>query len=318
MRNVAIEYPERGQMAFADLGEPPPPGPGEILLRTRRSGITNGTERHALLAEHVWGVFPSRHGYQHVAEVEVVGEGVTEFRPGQRVFYGQYVGHRAWHRVKAAAPHLVFPLPEEVEDETAALFGVAGVAMRGARRCRVGAGDRVWVVGQGLIGQFTAQAARALGAHVTVTDVDTRRLALAAEVGAHRTLNAQEPGTEAALAAAGPFDRILDCSGMPGLLSQIQRDRLLAHHGVIGLIAVRSGVTFDWSMLHGAVEGSIEVSCHFSLDDLRVLLHFVRTGVIQVTPLITHQVPISQAPEIYATLRDRPGELLGVVFDWRA
>jgi threonine dehydrogenase-like Zn-dependent dehydrogenase len=68
-------------------------------------------------------------------------------------------------------------------------------------------------------------------------------------------------------------------------------------------------------MLH-ATEGSIEVSCHFSLDDLRVLLHFVRDGTIRVPPLISHRVPIDEAPRIYSLLRDAPAELLGVVFDW--
>jgi threonine dehydrogenase-like Zn-dependent dehydrogenase len=32
--------------------------------------------------------------------------------------------------------------------------------------------------------------------------------------------------------------------------------------------------------------------------------------------MVTHLLPIEQAPAIYATLRDRPAELLGVIFDW--
>ena len=63
-------------------------------------------------------------------------------------------------------------------------------------------------------------------------------------------------------------------------------------------------------------EGSIEVSCHFSLDDLKVLLHFIGQGVIWVEPLITHAVSIDEAPKIYETLRDSPADLLGVTFDW--
>lgn len=317
MHNVGIEYPARGQAGFCQLGEPPAPGPGEVLLRTRLSALTNGTERHALLAEHLWSVFPSRHGYQHVGEVAAVGPGVHDFVPGERVFFGHYVGHRAWHLVKTDAPHLCLKLPDDVDDEDAVLFGVAGVALRGARRCRVGLAQPVWVVGQGLIGQCAAQAARALGACVTVTDVDPRRLELARSLGAHRVLDARDPATPAQLQAAGPFHRILDCSGWEGLLPQVAAQRLLAPGGAIGLLAVRGQVCFPWNMLHGATEGSLEVSCHFSLDDLLVLLHFVRGGVIRTRPLITHRVPVARAPEIYATLRDHPAELLGVVFHWR-
>ncbi len=78
---------------------------------------------------------------------------------------------------------------------------------------------------------------------------------------------------------------------------------------------MRSETTFLWGMLHQS-EASIEVSCHFSLDDLRVLLHFVRQGTIRVEPVVSHIVPIVQSPAIYETLRDHPGDLLGVIFDW--
>lgn len=94
--NIGIEYPARGEAALCDLGEPERPSQGHILLRTVYSGITNGTERHALMAEHFWQHFPCRHGYQHVARVEAVGERVDSFAPGDIVFCGQYVGHRSW------------------------------------------------------------------------------------------------------------------------------------------------------------------------------------------------------------------------------
>ena len=70
MRNIGIEYPSRGEMHFVDIGNPPAPHLDEVLIETEYSGITNGTERHALLGEHVWkGYYPSRHGYQHVGTV---------------------------------------------------------------------------------------------------------------------------------------------------------------------------------------------------------------------------------------------------------
>ncbi len=317
MSALAIEYAAPGEMQFADLGEPPPLGATEVLMRTQYSGITNGTERHGMLGEYVWTQFPSRHGYQQVGEVTAVGEAVTEFAPGDRVFYGSYVGHRSWNVADVGGEHLGLKLPGELDPQPAALFGVAGVAVRAVRRCRISAGARVWVVGLGLIGQFTAQAARAAGAHVTVTDLDARRLALAAELGAHRTLDARDSATAAALREGGPYDAIMDCAGQEALLTEIHRERLLARRGVVGLIAVRSSTTFPWSLLH-PTEGSLEVSCHFRLDDLGVLLHFVRTRLLRIEPLITHRVPVAEAPTIYATLRDRPSELLGVVFDWSA
>ncbi|HNT88509.1 MAG TPA: hypothetical protein PKL84_11655, partial [Candidatus Hydrogenedentes bacterium] len=80
-------------------------------------------------------------------------------------------------------------------------------------------------------------------------------------------------------------------------------------------LAVRTETVFNWGMMH-TKEASIEVSCHFSLDDLKVLLHFIGQGVMRVGPLITHNVPIDDAIGVYELLRDKPGDLLGVVFDW--
>ena len=324
MRSLGIEYASAGVMHFVDIGQPPQPGPNEVLIETMYSGITNGTERHALLGEHGWkGAFPSRHGYQHVGVIKGLGEFVKGFRVGDWVFYGRYVGHRGWNiqDVSRSDPqandsHLVIRLPDDIDRELCALFGVAGVALRAVRRLRVKATQRVWVVGAGPIGLFAAQAARAFGAHVTVTDLIARRLSAARELGAHRVIDASDKDSQAILKEGGPYDCIIDASGTGGLLEEIRRLGLLAHGGAIGLIAVRSETTFLWSMLHGT-EASIEVSCHFGLGDLAVLIDLVRRGVIRIAPMVSRREPIQRAPEIYATLRDRPSELLGVVFDWR-
>lgn len=318
-RNVAIEYPAAREVAFVDIGEPPEPGPGELLLRTTHSGITNGTERHALLGEHIWaGMYPSRHGYQQVCVLEAIGPGVAGFAAGEWVFLGQYVGHRAWNLVNVtsdAGHHLCIKLPKARDYSQFALLGVAGVAMRCVRRVRVGPGDTVWVVGLGPIGQFAAQAARAAGARVTVSDPEHKRLEVARQLGAHNAINPGRAVVTDEIRAGGPYSHIIDCSGIPSLLHEVWDARVLAHKGVVALLAVRSETRFPWPMLHGT-EASIEVSCHFTLDDLRVLLQLMELGTVKLEPVIWHRMPIAEALEAYRTLRDSPGELLGVVFDW--
>jgi 2-desacetyl-2-hydroxyethyl bacteriochlorophyllide A dehydrogenase len=334
MRSTGIEYPARGEMAFVDLGSPPDPKDTEILIRTCFSGITNGTERHALMAEHLWGQFPSRHGYQHVGVVEKAGREVKEFAEGDWVFFGHYVGHRAWNVIDVASPlalhsgnHLTVRLPareDPLQYSEYALLGVAGVAMRGARRFRVGPAQNVWVAGLGPIGQYAAQACRALGAAVTVTDVNQERLDTASAAGAHKALNVSGTRSEshssadadAAIKQGAPYDAIIDCSGYPPFVRELFEKHLLKHGGVVGLLAVRTDTVFHWSMLH-MTEASIEVSCHFSVNDLKALLRFMQDRVILNEPLIKDYISIDRAPEIYATMRDRPADLLGVVFDWR-
>ncbi len=323
MKTIGIEYPGVRTVHFKELGGAPAPKPTEVLLETLHSGITNGTERHALLGEHFWqGVFPSCHGYQHVARVAAAGEAVKDFREGDVVFYGQYVGHRGWHVVDVASAaaasnssHLAVKLPDDIPLRECALLGVAGVAMRGVRRCRVAPAQNVWVAGQGLIGQFAAQSARAVGARVTVSDVNEDRLERALRCGAHRAVDMREDGAWEELKADGPYDCIFDCCGVNSLLLDIYKHALLAYRGVIGLLAVRTETVFNWGMFHPR-EASMEVSCHFSIEELNILLHFMREGIIEVAPLITHNVPIEEAVGVYELLRDQPGDLLGVVFDW--
>lgn len=318
MHTIGIEYPAPGKMSFCDLGEPGKLSPTQLLIRTEFSGMTNGTERHAMLGEFVWkDAFPGRHGYQHVGTIEAVGDEVRGFNPGDRVFYGAYVGHRGWHVVDTArGTPLLITIPLDMDHQYCALFGVAGVGLRCVRRVRVGPAQNVWVAGQGLIGGFAAQAVRAFGAHVTVTDLSEKRLAIARECGAHRALDAGRDDVFERLKEGGPYDVIIDGSGYKNLFLDIHEHGLLAARGVIGALAVRGETVFHWSTFHTR-EASIEVSCHFGVEDLTILRHFVRERLVHIKPVVAHAVPIDEAPNIYATLRDRPEELFGVIFDWR-
>lgn len=318
MRTIGFEFASPGEMRFCELGEPPAPRPGEILIRTHYSAITNGTERHALVGEHGWNHYPGRHGYQHVGTVADLGSEVRQFHTGDWVFYGQYVGHRGWHIVDVSqndGSHLCIPLPPSNNYSHFALSGVAGVALRGVQRFRVSVGQNVWVAGAGLIGHFAAQAARAAGARVTITDINHHRLEIAKRTGISTVLNTQKSEDREILAANRPYDCIIDACGSASLLDEIHQGSLLAARGVIGLLAVRSRTTFHWGMLHTR-EASIEVSCHFSLSDLRILHQLIQLGLVQMEPAISHYAPVEEAPAIYRTLRDDPQSLLGVIFDW--
>ena len=317
MRTTGLEFRAKGDVGVCELGPPGESGPAQVIVETKYSGVTNGTERHALLVEHGYGggSFPSRHGYQHVGQIVAAGDGVSGFREGDWVFYGGYVGHRAWHVVNAG--DLLIGLPDSVDRRLCALFGVAAVALRGVRRMGVGPGANVWVVGQGPIGNFAGQAARAAGARVTVTDLLPNRLEAARACGAELALDAADPDTPERLRARGPFDFIYDCCSAQDLLFDIFAQRLLAFGGTIGLMAVRQTVTYPWSLLH-STQGRIETSCHFDRDDLMVLLFLVAQGRIRIEPMVSHILPIDEAPGLYDKLATAPGELLGVVFDWTA
>ncbi len=315
MRKTALEFTAKGKLGVRDLGEPSGLGPSEMLLETIFTGITNGTERHAFLAEHGYGGghYPSRHGYQQVCQVVATGKDVARFETGDWVFCGEYVGHNGWNVVHENA--LLIKLPADIDHHYCALFGVAGVALRSVRRMGVSPGDNVLVVGQGPIGLFVGQAARIAGARVTATDRIEKRLDVARKCGAHLVLNAGDPSTEELLKKGGPYDFIYDGCSAKDLLFDIHKNGMLAHGGTIGMMAVRDTVSYPWSLLH-ITEARIETSCHFDKDDLRVLLFLYKQGILMIDPVVTHCVSIDEAQRMYDMLAYHGEELLGVIFDW--
>ena len=106
-----------------------------------------------------------------------------------------------------------------------------------------------------------------------------------------------------------------DAAATERLLFDVHENRLLAPGGIVGMTAVRDQVAYPWSLLHGT-EARIETSCHFDRENLRALLSLYKRGQIRIEPMVSHLVPIGEAPAIYETLANRGDELLGVIFDW--
>lgn len=81
------------------------------------------------------------------------------------------------------------------------------------------------------------------------------------------------------------------------------------------MMAVRREVTYPWGMLHAA-EARIETSCHYDRGDLRALASLVRRGIVDMKPIISDILPISEAPGLYERLGAGDPNLIGIVFDW--
>jgi 3-hydroxyethyl bacteriochlorophyllide a dehydrogenase len=163
----------------------PDPAPDEVLIRTVASGVSQGTERWMLLGrynrmgDNVDGTYPAYPGYQAAGVVEAVGSAVSDLQPGDRVIaagtrfvdgYPVSPG-RASHCAHLVAKRAeVARLGSDADLVGASLFVMAAVGRHGTRLANVQAGERVLVIGQGMIGQMAAQAARRRGARVVATD----------------------------------------------------------------------------------------------------------------------------------------------------
>jgi threonine dehydrogenase-like Zn-dependent dehydrogenase len=182
-----LREPGRGELRSEPLGRP---GQDEVLVRTLHSGVSRGTEllvhrggvpvdqRAAMRAPFQVGDFPGpvKFGYLSVGVVE---EGPAALR-GRTVFC--LYPHQTAYVVPVGA---VTPVPETVPARRAVLAGTVETAVHARWDLAPLVGDRVAVVGAGMVGCAVARLlARIPGVEVTLVDVDPAREPVAAALGA--------------------------------------------------------------------------------------------------------------------------------------
>ena len=208
-----IAAPGRGEIRSEAL---PEAGGGDVVVRTLFSGVSRGTEalvfngrvpateHDRMRAPYQQGAFPApvKYGY---ANVGVVESGDAELN-GRTVF--ALFPHQTRYVVPHDAVHIV---PEGVPPARAVLAANMETAINVLWDADVRIGDRLTIVGGGTVGLLAASlAGRIAGTDVELVDVDSRRSAIAAALGARYALPE---------AAAVDRDVVLHTSGTPAGLA---------------------------------------------------------------------------------------------------
>ncbi|WP_019625453.1 zinc-binding alcohol dehydrogenase [Thioalkalivibrio sp. ALJT] len=206
----------------------PEPGAGEVRVRTRFSAISRGTESlvfhgrvpasqyQAMRAPFQEGVFPGpvKYGYISVGVIEAGATAMagSELERGQRVFC--LYPHQSAYVVPANA---VVPIPDAVPSGRAVLAANLETAINAVWDARVGPGDRVAVIGAGVVGLLAAWLLRPIpGVEVTVVDPNPARATVAQRLG----LRLLPPAAAATDTNLQGLDRVLHASGNPEGLTQ--------------------------------------------------------------------------------------------------
>ena len=307
-------------------GEPLPRlASGEAKVRALHSGISQGTELLLYRGEgprvfdpslDIPGtpVYPRRYGYCWVGEiVESRCQGV---QVGQRIFALRPHGDvhvlrvEAMRQIPAAIPSARATLAANLETALTVVWD-AGVAI----------GDRVVVMGGGIVGLLVAMLARVAGARqVVVIEPSPRRRQAAWVLGAHAVC---APGEDL---PAGEFDVVIEATGNPACL-----DRAIAHAGVEATIVVASfygerrssiglGVEFHRRRLHLKASQVSRIPSHKAARwdaDRRFSLVVDYLLDARLDTLVDMPVPFSEAPAVFARLDADPGGSLHTVFGYR-
>ncbi len=321
----------------------PSPGPGEVLVRVEACGIC-GSDVHGLDGSTGRRIPPIVMGHEAAGTVESVGEGVTRFAKGDRVTFdstvycgncpyckvgqinlcdnrevigvseGNYRRHGAFAEYVVIPDRIMYPLPASFPFEEAAMLEAVSVAMHGVKVSPIVGGETALVIGAGMIGLLTLQAAKAAGcARVFISDVDETRLNLARQIGA---------------------DEVLHCSGAE-LLSEVKR--LTNGRGVdVVLEAVglnqTVGSAIDCARKAGTVTLIGNVSPEVTLPLQKVVvkqlklqgscassgeypeaIELIAAGKIKVKPLITAVASLEEGPRWFERLHSREPNLMKII-----
>lgn len=356
---AVLEDLRSGEVGTYDVPEPEL-RPGGILVRTAFSAISAGTERakvetseKSLLGKamarpdlvrqvvdyaRVQGVKAAYEkvqtklssfsplGYSCAGTVIAVGEGVSEFKIGDRVACagGGYANHCEINWIPA---NLAVHVPESVSLDAASLTTIGAIAMQGLRQADAKFGETVAVIGAGLVGVLTIQLARAAGCRVIAIDRDEIRAKKAIEFGAQLAPVSSDPGlaaqvrsfsrygvdaaiVTAATSSAEPLElaaQILRDRGRVVVVGSVgmgvSRDHM--YHKEITLAMSRSygPGRYDPSYEEGGIDYPVGHVRWTERRNMEAFLDLLASGSIDVSRLTQDRVSADQGAQAYQKLR---------------
>jgi L-iditol 2-dehydrogenase len=283
-------------------------------------------------------------GHEAAGTVAGTGDGVRQFNAGDRVTFdstvycgeceycqvgdvnlcdnrqvvgvscGDYRRHGAFAEYVVVPERIVYRLPDELGFTEAAMLEAISVALHAVRVAELKGGETAFVIGAGMIGLLTLQAAHALGcSRVFVADLDATRLRLAREMGADETID---------VSGAAMLAEVLRLSGGKGVdvvFEAVGREQTVT----AAIDSVRKGGTV---VLIGNITPEVKLPLQkvvsrqirlqgtaASSGEYPEAIELMRTGAIRVKPLITAVAPLEEGPQWFERLHSGEPNLMKVV-----
>jgi len=313
----------------------------EVLIRVRRAGVC-GTDVHI----HQWDAWaqgrvrpPIIVGHEFAGEVVQVGRLVTDVREGDRVTAEGHIvdgrcllcrtgnSHVCPHtkiigvdRDGCFAEYIAMPatnvwhLDDNVSFDIGGIHDPMGNAFHTALTAEI-PGSTVLVTGCGPIGLFAVGICKAAGAsHIIASDVNPKRLALARQMGAHSAVTPDAAADAVRTATDGlGVDVVLEMSGIPAAIHQaFELVRLGGRVQMLGIPAKPMEVNFANEVIFKGIT-IYGVVGRRMYDTWIQMTRFLRSGMFDPTPVITHRFPLEEADAAIHAIKS--GEAGKVIFE---
>jgi predicted dehydrogenase/threonine dehydrogenase-like Zn-dependent dehydrogenase len=283
---------------------------------------------------------PTPLGYSASGIVTEVHPTNTRFRVGDRVACGG--AECAFHAEYIAVPDLLTaPIPPNVENWEAAYTTICSIAMQAVRQAEPTLGDRVLVLGQGIIGLLVANLLRVSGARVMVVDQLSLRRRFSEAIGAEKIVIlgeqnlsdevrtwTQDYGVDIAIVCTGsdkntPIEQAAESLRDRGRLVEVGITRVelpwrLFYDKELEVRFSRSygpgryDAEYEW----GGMDYPIGYVRWTEQRNFQACLHLMSEGQFELRKLTTKRAAFSEALELYQTLLSNSASEAGVVLEY--
>jgi L-iditol 2-dehydrogenase len=311
----------------------PDVGPGEVRVRIARA-LTCGTDVKVYRRGHHARMIrpPALFGHEFAGVIEAVGEGVTNWKIGERVVAANSAPCDTCYYCRRNLPELcedllflngayaeaitvptrivarnLLRVPDHVPYAEAALTEPLACVVRGMEEVPVQAGETVIVLGLGPIGLMFVRLCRRNGARVLAVGRRTTRLELAMRLGADEVFDTQAiddiVGTLTARTEGGRgADKVIEAVGTPAAWeTAIVLARKAGTVSLFGGCAAGSRIALDTHRIHYD-ELTLKGTFHHTPQTIRTALDLIEAGEIPAAALIQNEAPLSDLPTVLADL----------------
>ncbi len=320
----------------------PEVGHDDVLIKINTSAIC-GTDMHIYNWDE-WAQatipVPMIVGHEYVGVVTEVGRDVNGIKIGERVSGEGHIVCGQCRNCRAGREHLckdtigvgvnrpgsfaeylsipahnVYPIPLDVNDETAAILDPFGNAAHTALAYDL-VGEDVLITGAGPIGVMACAIARHVGArHIVVTDINDYRLRLAEKMGATRTINVKKNDLTTIIPELGMkegFDVGMEMSGNPTAFRQMLE--LMHHGGNIALLGIPpKDFAVNWNEIIFKSLNLRGIYGREMFDTWYKMVAMLQSG-LDLSPVITHRFSINDFQKGFDAMQS--GESGKVLLTW--
>lgn len=311
----------------------PTPGPGQVLLKTRRCGIC-GSDLH--LARHLDDILRTGEelgappqdlskglvlGHEFVGEIAAFGPETQEaFKVGDRVVSMPFLladgvpkpigssveADGAYAEYMLASEALLLKVPDAISDEAAALVEPFAIGVHAVAKSAIEDGEAALILGCGPIGLAIAAVLRMRGiATIVASDFSPRRRSLAAEMGASEVIDPKAGDAIEAATANGEPLVIYDCTGAAGVLGRTVRDAPQATRIIVAGIA--HGEETINPMLAIAKELALQFVVYYTPEEFAETLAAIADGRLDWRPLVTGTIGLDDVADTFRALENPEG-----------